>query len=125
MTTQAELDDMIAKARAALYAINPAYVPDYIPESKKPLRNCQQTDWTGEQPVHDVSVPCSFCNGVMPFTFGVGRPAFYCSDACKMKAYRKRKKALRMQHQTEQKPLRNSNTALSSMSSGTQWASYD
>ena len=106
MTTQAQLDEMIANAKAALYAINPDYAPDYV-EHKKPALTYQQTDWTGEQPANDLTDRCPSCNGVMPFTFGAGRPASYCSDACKMKAYRKRQKALRnTQQQTEQKPLR-------------------
>lgn len=32
---------------------------------------------------------CAFCGGAMRYEFG--RPARFCSDACKMKAYRKRK----------------------------------
>lgn len=52
----------------------------------------QQTDWTGETPVNDSTDHCPTCKGDMPFTFGVGRPAVYCSDSCKMKAYRMRKK---------------------------------
>jgi hypothetical protein len=54
-----------------------------------------QIDWTGEEPVHDSTDRCPECKGDMPFTFGVGRPSVYCSAACKMKAYRKRQKALR------------------------------
>lgn len=68
----------------------------------------QQIDWTGETPANDLTNTdyCQNCNGDMPFTFGVGRPSVYCSDSCKMKAYRKRKKALRNeQHQTEEKLL--------------------
>lgn len=41
-----------------------------------------QFDWVG----------CPVCGGDMPFSFGGGRPASYCSDACKMKAYRQRQK---------------------------------
>lgn len=107
MTTSAELDEMIANVKAALYAINPAYAPDYVPENEESLRNAvtfKQVDWTGEEPVHDDSVACPVCKGVMPFTFGVGRPASYCSNACKMKAYRQRQKPLR---KLQEKPLRN------------------
>lgn len=64
-----------------------------ILEDKKPLRNYQQIDWTGETPTNDLTDSCPTCKGDMPFTFGVGRPSVYCSDACKMKAYRLRKKS--------------------------------
>jgi hypothetical protein len=110
MATQAELDEMISKSKAVLYAINPAYVP----EDKKPLRNSavtfKQVDLTGEQPVNDLTDCCSVCASPLlnlrGDLFGAGRPSVYCSNACKMKAYRKRSKSLRnVQHQTEQKSL--------------------
>jgi predicted nucleic acid-binding Zn ribbon protein len=53
----------------------------------------KQFDWTGEQgginPALDL---CPVCSSPLPFSFGSGRPAEYCSNACKMKAYRKRNK---------------------------------
>jgi predicted nucleic acid-binding Zn ribbon protein len=102
MTTQAQLDEMIANAKAALYAINPAYAPDYVPEEKKPLRNSavtfKQVDWTGEQSLRNYSSgsTCPVCSKILyRDLLRVGRKHDYCSDACKMKAYRQRKKALR------------------------------
>lgn len=63
----------------------------------------KQTDWTGEEPVIDISERCSVCNDLLLNLrggfFGAGRLSVYCSDACKMKAYRQRQKALRnVQH---------------------------
>jgi ferredoxin len=87
---------------------------DCILQDKKPLRNSavtfKQVDWTDEQPVNDLTDRCLSCASPLlnlrGDLFGAGRPSVYCSNACKMKAYRKRSKSLRnVQHQTEQKPL--------------------
>lgn len=65
----------------------------------------QQIDWTGEQGgVNPNLVLCAnpkcsklLRNSAEDRFYGrsSGRPSDYCSDACKMKAYRQRKKALR------------------------------
>ena len=59
----------------------------------------QQVDWTGEEPVNDLIDHCLFCSSLFlnlrGALFGVGRLSLYCSDSCKMKAYRKRLKSLR------------------------------
>ena len=59
----------------------------------------QQVDWTGEELVNDLMDHCLFCSSPLlnlrGALFGVGRLSLYCSDSCKMKAYRKRLKALR------------------------------
>jgi len=57
----------------------------------------KQVDWTGEQGGLNPSLDlCPVCSSPLPFSFGSGRPAEYCSNACKMKAYRRRnKQALR------------------------------
>lgn len=67
----------------------------------------QQLDWTGEELVNDLMDHCLFCSSPLlnlrGALFGVGRLSLYCSDACKMKAYRKRSKALRIvQHHSQQ-----------------------
>ena len=99
---QAQLDELIANAKRALAEIQGVSVQ----ENSLSAKEFKQVDWTGETPANDSTVNCSNCNGQMPFTFGTGRPAVYCSDACKMKAYRKRKKALRKLHSEPEKPLR-------------------
>jgi hypothetical protein len=107
MTTQSDLDEMINKAKAVLYAINPDYAPDYVPPKlSKPLRidasALKQTTLIDDHS----SDTCAICPQPLPFAFGSGRPSIYCSDACKMKAYRQRKKQALRNTETNVKPLR-------------------
>jgi hypothetical protein len=58
----------------------------------------QQTDWVGysEFPESAEMDTCPVCNAIiLNLHISAGRPSVYCSDACKMKAYRQRNKALR------------------------------
>ena len=60
-----------------------------------------QTDWTllldtTQDNHHDQSDGhCPVCGQAIFNFMMVGRPSLYCSDSCKMKAYRQRQKALR------------------------------
>lgn len=54
MTTQAQLDTIIANAKKALFAINPAFVPDMQAETY------QQSDCTGFTPSGDIHT-CAIC----------------------------------------------------------------
>ena len=101
MTTQAELDEMIANATRVLAEIH---------HRDNPPKEFKQTYWTGEQGGTNPDVVlCANPSCLKPlrnskYTYSVGRPSDYCSDACKMKAYRQRKKALRNVQQDE-KPI--------------------
>jgi len=93
---QAQLDELIANAKRALAEI-------------QGVKEFKQVDWTGEQSLRNCSsgVLCGNCSKPLERDLlRVGRKSDYCSDACKMKAYRKRKKQLRNSlHSTEEKPL--------------------
>jgi hypothetical protein len=69
-----------------------------------------QVDWAGEQLVNDSTDCCSVCASPLlnlrGDLFGAGRPSVYCSNACKMKAYRKRQKPLlNARYSKQAKPL--------------------
>lgn len=73
----------------------------------------KQTDWTyplwigsDEGFNHHDGSSCLFCNDPI-FYFGFGRKPSYCSDACKMKAYRQRLKALRIAAQNSVSSIAN------------------
>lgn len=67
----------------------------------------QQIDWVGysEFPPESVDT-CPVCHSViLNLPFGAGRPSVYCSDACKMKAYRRRNKQTQsLRNSIEDKP---------------------
>lgn len=68
----------------------------------------QQTDWIGysEFPRAEINV-CPVCNSIiMNLHDSAGRPSVYCSDSCKMKAYRQRNKQKQaLRNSIESEPL--------------------
>ena len=64
----------------------------------------RQIDWILQADTNlqdHVSVDCLFCGEIIWSFVTVGRPARYCSNACKMRAYRLRLKALRNSQSVE------------------------